>query len=574
MLNLIRQVESDKSCEMSVAIEKCKGISRAIKASRVPSSFLPVRSDIPDRQLADDLIAKYLDTFETVYRVLHIPSFRADYERYWADPPAASRSFVILMQLCMAIGTSFRDDVASLRAMSTRWIYEAHVWSDAPTREKSRMTIQGLQIMCLLHFARHAGGIGGDMAWVGAGSLLRRAMYCGLHIDPRHMGGVSVLRAEMRRRIWATILEINLQSSIDAGGPPLLSPEDYDTAPPANLDDQDLRDHFEPVDVTRRGDKNFTQTSVQIAIFRSFPQRLAIAKAVNNILPRMPYSELIRVSTELTSASQALHQELSLFPLDECGKGGVSGFAKGMASMMVHRMFFALHIPLLMTSFQNPAYYFSRKMCIDTALKFCALANLSPPNPRRQVDPSEADFVRLTSTAAGPYGITVFQATLVVAVELMARKEERREQGSTVALGENELRSILEASLDWTERRIRNGETNVKGSTFHTALLAQVDAFDAGLEGAAAQDAITQSTMKQLAMCYEILKELAGDVSVGEPSVSTVSLPGFGTYEPDPMDTMFQGWEDLVRQPHFHSPAAAEFPRMQCQWKLTNGPII
>ncbi|KAK0650034.1 hypothetical protein B0T16DRAFT_445635 [Cercophora newfieldiana] len=550
MIRLIRQVENDKSCEMAVALEKCKSVARAIKASRVPP-FLAVRSEMmPDRPLADDLVNKYLNTFETVYRVLHVPSFRADYERYWADPSAASNQvFAILAQLCMAIGTSFRDDVAALRSMALRWIYEAQVWLAAP-REKSRMTIQGLQIMCLLHFARHVGGLGGDLAWIGAGSLLRQAMYCGLHIDPRRAaGGVSVLRAEMRRRIWAAVLEINLQSSIDAGGPPLLSLQDYDTLPPADLDDEDLRDDIDHPDAARTsGAGRFTQTSVQIAIFKSFPQRLAIAKAVNSMLPRMPYPDLIRTSTELSSVCQALHQELARFPHDSQGKTGASGFQRCMAAMMVHRFFFALHTPLLMSSFQNPAYYFSRKVCVDTALKFCGLADLSLPGP---ASPSEGatDFVRLVSIAAGPYGITVFQATLIVAVELMARKEERRKQGSTVALGEQELRTILESSLAWMDRRIRNGETNVKGATFHAALLAQVDAFDKGLEGRAAQEAITNSAVQQLAVSYEILRGLAaGDASPVQPDAPAAAASfGFGLYETDLTDSVLQDWEDLGR---------------------------
>lgn len=79
------------------------------------------------------------------------------------------------------------------------------------------------------------------------------------------MTGVTVLRAEMRRRVWATILEINLQSSIDAGGPPLLSLADYDTAPPANLNDEDLTDSVEPSAMAHPLNV-FTQTLIQIAV--------------------------------------------------------------------------------------------------------------------------------------------------------------------------------------------------------------------------------------------------------------------------------------------------------------------
>lgn len=531
MIELLHRVEGDKASQLQREFARCKDLARVIKANRVPP-FMSIRSEMPDRELADDLVDRYLRTFEAVFRIFHVPSFRADYEAYWADPAAARPSFVVAMQLCIAIGTTFREDVVKLRSLAVRLVCEAQIWLDSP-REKSRVTMEGLQVMCLVLSARQIVGIsGGDMSWVRAGGLLRQAMYCGLHRDPRHVGVVSRLGAEMRRRLWATVLELNLQSSIDAGGSPLLSLDDFDTEPPANLDDEDLVGDDKTL--LAAGEERFTQTTTQIALLRSFPTRLAISRTVNNIRLRMPYDETVRLSGELTAACQALRPQLSRFP-------GTTDFQRRMVDMVTQRFFLALHTPRFRQSFEDPTYYFSRKACLDAALQLASLANLTTPNAL------ETDFIRLVSSAGGPYGSIIYQATIIVGAELLTRKEERRRHGSAVALGEAELYAILEAALAWTERKLRNGETNIKGNTSHAAILAYANALDDRLDGAALEDSILEHAAARARVCYEILKEVSGEGSPAGPvdDVDWGMDADFDPFETTQMDFL-HGWEYMV----------------------------
>lgn len=43
--------------------------------------------------------------------------------------------------------------------------------------------------------------VGGDLIWVSVGTLLRMAMQMGLHHDPRHFPHMTILQADMRRRL-------------------------------------------------------------------------------------------------------------------------------------------------------------------------------------------------------------------------------------------------------------------------------------------------------------------------------------------------------------------------------------
>jgi hypothetical protein len=55
---------------------------RAAQSSHRVLSITDLRSLLLDRLSTDRLVKKHIDTFETTYRVLHIPTFIEAYERY------------------------------------------------------------------------------------------------------------------------------------------------------------------------------------------------------------------------------------------------------------------------------------------------------------------------------------------------------------------------------------------------------------------------------------------------------------------------------------------------------------
>lgn len=102
----------------------------------------------------------------------------------------------------------------------------------------------------------------------------------------------------MRRRLWATVLEIVLQSSMDSGGPPLISCYDFDCESPSNLDDEQLYEAGNSLPKAKPTD-TFTQTSVQVVLMKSFPIRLKIATLLNGFRTNLSYDETLRLGAEL-----------------------------------------------------------------------------------------------------------------------------------------------------------------------------------------------------------------------------------------------------------------------------------
>ena len=518
-----------KQGELAVLLGRCKTLGRTIKEHRFkPLSTVGLgRCNMPARDLADVLVEGYLRTFEGILRILHVPSFRAEYERYWLNPDAASDSFCIQLQLAMALGAAVHDDTFSLRASATQWIYEAQMWLMLPP-EKSRMTVPGIQIMCLLTLARSVCAVGQDLVWVTAGGLVRNAMHMGLHRDPRHLADMTTFRAEMRRRLWATVLELNLQSSFDAGGPPLISALDYDTKLPANLNDDQLGDEPAPETTAAAGsDAAVTQMSLPLEMSKSLPLRLSLLRHANDFRAVDSYDETLRVNSELTKACRCFSQSAAILTRNQQDKPSprATDFHAAVGELLLYRCFHTLHQPVISRSLDDPRFYFSRKMYLDGALKMTHICGLSGPRradgPGRSSNNSnnnshptpQTDLDRLMTNASGLFRNSALQSLPALVVELVQSRTADGESGLGLgylpALHDYDLRATVEAGLRWTLRRIRSGETNIKAHCFLAACLRQIDAVEAGLDRAGTQAAILRATEEAVGQCLEALRDLA-----------------------------------------------------------------
>lgn len=476
-----------------------------------PLSSLELGRRIPSRDVADQLVEAYLRTFEGVLRVLHVPTFRSDYEKYWQSPETAHDYFIIQLQLVMALGAAMQDDLFSMRSLASHWLHEAQLWLILPP-EKSRLTVAGIQIMCLLIQARSVCAVGHDLAWISAGALVRKAIYMGLHRDPRSLQPkMTTYRAEMRRRLWATIMELNLQSSFDAGGPVLLSAADYDVLPPANLDDEDLGDEPDAERVMQQAMDTVTSMSIPLELLQSYPLRLAILKHVNDFRVLEDYDETLRLNSDLTKACRILSKNLStLTKGQEASPTNVkiNDFHTKVAELYVYRCFNTLHQHFVAKSLDDPKLYFSRKMYLDSSLKVMNICGLSGPG--RATGPgggddvsATSDFHRLMVNGSGVFrniplqcvpGI-IFELTLTADGEIYGGSTATDKSSGSVrplglgyfpSMGDYDLHATVSAATKWLLRRIRSGETNIKGYVCCGTGQRHIAALDAGITDEAA----------------------------------------------------------------------------------------
>ncbi|ATY66320.1 C6 transcription [Cordyceps militaris] len=561
--DLAQTITTDLSVENSKALSmmrRCKALAKNIKIQRAPIWPAPPTTALPAKNLADELVDSYLDTTETLYRVLHIPSFRRDYDSFWllGSDTLPDKDFLIQLKLVLAIGATTYDDTFSLRASAMTWVYEAQTYLSEPG-SKSRLNIQSLQISILLLIAQEAIGIEGHALWIAAGALVRTAMHMGIHRDTTDEFAMSRPRLvqEMCIRLWNTVLELALQSSFVAGKPPLVSVDDFDAPCPGNFDDDQLTPELK--DPLPKPDEEFTQTTISIALRKMFPLRLAVAKMLNDTNAQGTYEETQKLDQGLREIYKDVCRTLTRAKL--VSPASSPRFDTNALDVIVHRYISSLHVPFLDKGQHETAYAFSRQATVDAALRIWRAASLSwhsvplgsgPGAVHGFASPSAADkFGRFTrcGSAAGFFRSAAFHANLTVALELKTQLREQESLGP--AMLRPDLLSVLEDAKHFTLQCINAGETNVKGYLFICLITTQIYSLQHGLGSDDVRHAILRAVEDALDVCLPSLEKMCISGTSGKISSSGIDST-YATALATP-NGMNQGYDSHMPDMMFHS---------------------
>ena len=465
------------------------------------------------------------------HRILHIPTFWAEYYRYWDNPESATAGLRLKVLLVVGIGSSLYNhgDANAPRRntdMVHQWIYAAQTWLTGPL-EKDRLDITGLQIYCLTLLARQIFSIGGDTVWISMGSLIHKAMQIGLHRDPKHLPPMSVLQAEIRRRLWATVLDLAVQASLDSSMPPRISLDEFDTEPPSNINDDELDSSTTLLNPPLR--TALTSTSSQLALLDSLPVRLRIVNLLNNLHSPPSYPAVLALTRELT-------------PFLRNSPPTNNPFHHSLLDHLTRRFLLPLHASFAHRALADPEFTYSLNLSLDTALAIL-LPNGKNTATSGSYCPEFSHLLTSTPAAAsagGMFGETVRCVTTAVSLALLAHAGMQRTSGTLFAVrptasdargdGEMEeddgggtvrglLKRKVRSLMESAEERVKNGaETNVKGAMFLGMVLAQVGAVEKGLDEMGVGREVARAAGERLGVCERLLRGRVEEVvaTVGE----------------------------------------------------------
>jgi len=273
----------------------------------IPVSDSTLAKLLPQRKVADQLVRIYVDNFETTYRVLHLPSFWAEYNAFWNAPLDGRPAFVALLLLILAATNClngkdpgmFRGDSSAKREIAIMWIRNCDSWLQSQSQKHITLTM--FQLHCLSFISKQVNSVKRKRTWTSAGTLARLAMSAGLHrnghiVNLRHATPsskkVSVFDQEMRRRIWATVSELELQAALERGMPAMMQGLDSDCGPPSNLEDEDFDHSVEQLPNTKPP-SHFTGSSYQHLSRSSWSLRLELVSLINGPESQMPYEDVL-----------------------------------------------------------------------------------------------------------------------------------------------------------------------------------------------------------------------------------------------------------------------------------------
>ncbi|EED13822.1 conserved hypothetical protein [Talaromyces stipitatus ATCC 10500] len=266
-----------------------------------------LRELIPKKPVADTLVQTYIDRFEVLHRVLDKSTFIAEYNRHWSNPLCTPTSFVVQLLLVTAAAAIFHPeiyiDAATQQTVydhAIGWLGAADSWLNSPANQPP----QSWDILaghCLLLIAKRANYIQEASFWMYTGGLVRWAMAAGYHREASPAARISPYHREMRRRLWATIVELDLQAAVERGMPPNIGIEDFNAISPLNIDDNKLQEiqesgHNLPEGMPR---DILTDTSFQVLLYSSLTVRLEICALVNGCREQDDFQRVLALGEKL-----------------------------------------------------------------------------------------------------------------------------------------------------------------------------------------------------------------------------------------------------------------------------------
>jgi hypothetical protein len=341
------------------------------KSTLLPFGEIDVQrlvSLLPDRTTTDRLVQVYWETFETIYRILYRPAFWTDYYALWDNPLAASAEFLVTVLLVVATVScvspmeqiSYIGDSSTLRERATALVDISESWLERQSQKN--LTLARWQCRCLVLLARISNTIKKKQTWNVAGNLLRQAISAGFHRNPSLLATpMGEIDQEMRRRLWATIMELELQVSIERGMPSMLTNVTWDTTNVLDILDEELDETHEQ----RLPQPPWSPQSTASFLHSSrasLPLRLSLTAAINNTSSPLTHDDVLKHDEQLTSHLQKLNPASA-----EHTANTQQTLSETVLDLQLRQFLLLLHTPFAVEQQQSSRASISRLACLNAA---------------------------------------------------------------------------------------------------------------------------------------------------------------------------------------------------------------
>ena len=496
---------------------------------------LELEALLPSREEADALIQVYLDQFEQVHRIVHIPTFKKEYEKYW-EPDSTTRyaAFTVLLLSMMAVAAcvhthasvKFVGMISNVRHWAEKCVWACEGWLGKQSQKHRRLI--HFQVSCLIYLGKRVNTIKKKRFWTNAGALVQDGIAVGLHREPSHMGGkISIFHQEMRRRIWSTVVEFDMQASFDHGLPTMVSHLHFDTDPPRNLDDEDIAEDTTVLPPSKAA-KDYTFSSFQHVSRQSLQLRLELSKLLTGPLTDIDYDQVIRYTNDLTQEIDAL-PSWDINPSNTKDKKNPM-IAYTLLHVQLRQYIIPLHQPYLKLRKLNSKYQYSEIIYYNAARDIVLLHDKLYDQGIRSLNFLREDAL---TTAINLCSVTMLQP-----------------RGSTnmIMINSHHTLQLIEKCITMKEDRLlRSGNNEPWG---YSIMCAALGLLEAHLGTKTPEAAKSTSAERFVQLHYRLLanqepseKPQGGETAnsetnAGSSSVPTPSLPLVGGLEPSAVGAM------------------------------------
>ncbi|CAG8962355.1 hypothetical protein HYFRA_00014152 [Hymenoscyphus fraxineus] len=341
-----------------------------------------ILSALPGRKQVNFLLDQYFG-HPDITSLVHQHKFRNDCDKFWKDPSETPITwigmlFAILSQSMgfevMAGRSPFNSNADEIGAQDPAEIIEMYRQKIvqclflANYLEPGPYTIETLLMYYVCeHFRTRDAQFG---SWALFGFIIRAALRLGLHRDASHYPKISVFQGEMNRRIWHTIVHLDLLTSCSMGLPRMIREGMHDAQCPRNLADEDFNENSQVLPPSRPAE--------ELTPIGCFNAKHQITEVFGTILDQanstdlISYEEVMKLDKLLHATYEMTPESLRIVTVEDLKYGPpdlkTQKFGIGLmfqkSKCILHRKFFIL-------SKTNPPTYpypYSMKTCVDASM--------------------------------------------------------------------------------------------------------------------------------------------------------------------------------------------------------------
>lgn len=208
--------------------------------------------------------------------------------------------------------------------------------------------------------------------WLLVGMMVQLALSMGYHRDPRNFPRITPFAGEMRRRVWAAVMQMDLRLSNQMGLPRLLKPGQSDTAEPRNLLDSDFNAETIELPPSR------PETEVTPVLYVLVKNRIdSISGLISDLIADIhehTYQEIMELDQKLRDAEASFPPIFRWQPLSQSLMVPPQIILRRiLLKLTVNRLAIGLHRKYIAQSHAQPGYEYSRNACIDAAVDILEL---------------------------------------------------------------------------------------------------------------------------------------------------------------------------------------------------------
>lgn len=347
---------------------------------------------LPSKAACDHLVQVYMNGSGTIYRVLHIPSFMSQYNRYWGGGQQPDYFLPQLLSI-LAIGYrflgagkgQFQNDREGIHMPTACALVRA--WLDG-LRGKQLVEFSSLQTEVLALMAQRVLNSQNHDTWQHLGLLVRMAMTMGLHRDPSEFAHeILPFWAEQRRKLWTTILELDIHMSIQCNLPSCIRDGDFTCRPPRNLNDDELYPNMTELPPSKPIEVH-TSSRIQVFAANTLTTRLKVVDLVNRTDSLQDYQQILDVGNELERVLDDIRYVIPQRQVNDASEAHRQWMTRVILDMNCRRPLLALYRPFALSSADAP------QQLMTGYLKSCMILL----SYLEEVDPTMPNYPRVWHT--------------------------------------------------------------------------------------------------------------------------------------------------------------------------------